>query len=123
MLFETLKADFSHKDERGSLVQLVHGGYKQINVIKSVRGMRRGGHYHKFNREAFYVVSGSCEVCFEKDGAVERSIFTAGDFFQIEPYVGHTFHYLEDTVLVGLYDEGVEMDNGEKDIVSLEKTE
>ena len=121
MLYEILQTDFCHEDERGSLVQLVHGGYKQINVIKSKGGMVRGGHYHKLNREAFYVVSGSCEVCFTRDGAEEKSVFSAGDFFEIGPYVGHTFNYLEDTVLVGLYDVGVEMPDGGKDIYPVEE--
>ena len=116
MLCEMLKTDFHHEDERGSLVQLVHDGYKQVNVITSRGGMVRGGHYHKFNREAFYVVSGSCEVSFTRDEEGEKHIFSAGDFFQIFPGVGHTFSYLEDTVLIGLYDLGVEMDDGEKDI-------
>lgn len=121
MLYEIIKTDFHHEDERGSLVQLVHKGYKQVNVIKSKGGMVRGGHYHKLNREAFYVVSGSCEVCFTKEGVKEKGIFSAHDFFEIGPYVGHTFNYLEDTVLVGLYDIGVEMPDGGKDIFPIKE--
>ena len=120
-MFDLLRIDFRHEDERGSLVQLVHEGYKQVNVITSKGGVVRGGHYHKLNREAFYVVSGSCEVCFTRDGTMEKNVFSAGDFFEIGPYVGHTFNYLEDTVLVGLYDRGVELDDGGKDIFPTEE--
>lgn len=115
-MYDMLMTDFVHEDDRGSLVQLVHEGYKQVNVIRSKGGVTRGGHYHKFNREAFYVVSGTCEVILTKDEVEERKTFSSGDFFRIEPFVGHTFRYLEDTVLVGLYDKGVELTNGVKDI-------
>ena len=55
MLIQFLKPDFEHTDERGKLVQLVHDGWKQVNVIESKAGQIRGNHYHKVNREAFYV--------------------------------------------------------------------
>lgn len=120
MLFERLTPDFCYQDSRGSLVQLVHNGYKQMNVITSKAGMIRGGHYHKVNYEAFYVVSGSCEVTFIQDGPEETQTFTAGDFFRIAPYIGHVFNYTQDTILIGLYDNGVENSNGEKDIFPIE---
>lgn len=62
MLIEKLKTDFEFQDERGTLTQLVRRGYSQVNVITSKGGMLRGGHYHKLNTEAFYIVSGSCKV-------------------------------------------------------------
>lgn len=120
-MVEILKPDFLHEDERGKLVQLVHDGYRQINVITSKAGGIRGGHYHKNNREAFYVVKGACEVIFTRDGRKESHGFQAGDFFEIEPGTGHTFRYLEDTVLIGLYDLGVEEKNGKKDIYPIEE--
>ena len=56
-MITVIKPDFVFEDERGSLVQLVHEGYKQINVVTSKAGVKRGRHYHKLNREGFYVVS------------------------------------------------------------------
>ena len=38
--------------------------------------------------------------------------------FLVEEYVRHTFEYLEDTYLVGLYTSGVEKPDGTKDIHS-----
>lgn len=104
--------DFQFRDERGELVQLVHDGFRQINVITSKKGVVRGGHFHKRNREAFYIVSGKLELAV--DG--ETSLFETGDFFQIEPYDSHSFYFLEDTVLVSMYSDGVEEKNGNKDI-------
>ena len=123
MLYKILKTDFCHEDDRGSLVQLVHEGYKQINVIQSKKSVVRGGHYHKLNYEAFYIVSGSCEVHFAKNRVEETNVFSTGDFFKIDPYVSHTFNYLEDTIMVGLYDMGVELAGGKKDIYLMDSIE
>ena len=60
MLIERLNTDFEHKDDRGTLVQLVRKGYSQINVITSKSGVFRGGHFHKLNTEAFYIIEGKC---------------------------------------------------------------
>lgn len=104
--------DFRFSDHRGELVQLIHEGYRQINVITSKKGVVRGGHYHKENREAFYIVSGKLELTV--DGRTSR--FQTGDFFGIEPYDKHSFFFLEDTILVSMYSNGVELENGGKDI-------
>lgn len=106
------KTDFEFADERGTLVQLIHEGYRQINVITSKKGVFRGGHYHKENEEAFYIVSGSLKVVVED----QEYFFQAGDFFGIEPNDMHSFYFLEDTTLVSMYSNGVEKENGEKDI-------
>lgn len=121
MLIERLKPDFEHVDERGSLIQLVRRGYSQVNVITSAGGVFRGGHYHKMNTEAFYMIKGRCSVTARKDGIEETEEFVAGDFFRIGPYVSHDFDYLEDAVLVSMYSLGVELDNGEMDSFVLEK--
>lgn len=61
-MLRVIKTDFEFSDDRGTITQLIHGGYKQINVITSKKGVFRGGHYHKENREAFYVVSGALKL-------------------------------------------------------------
>lgn len=118
MLIQILKTDFQFKDERGTLTQLIHNGFKQVNVISSCGGVRRGGHYHRFNREAFYVITGRLELFARKDGQTENHIFGTGDFFSIAPHICHDFLFLEDTVLVSMYDKGVELPDGTKDIIA-----
>lgn len=113
-MLKVIKTDFAFTDERGTLVQLIHEGYRQINVITSRKGVVRGGHYHKQNEEAFYIVSGELDV--EVNGETTR--FKAGDFFGIEPFDMHSFRFLEDTVLVSMYSSGVELPDGSKDIFS-----
>ena len=111
-MLKIIKTDFEFSDDRGTLVQLIHEGYRQINVITSKKDVFRGGHYHKDNEEAFYVVSGSLKV----DVNGQEFTFSAGDFFGIEANDMHSFYFLEDTTLVSMYSMGVEKDNGEKDI-------
>lgn len=115
-MIKILQPDFKFGDERGTLVQLVRDGYKQVNVITSKKGCKRGGHYHKLNHEVFYVVSGAIELIARHDGKEESYRFGGGDMFDIPPLVAHDFVFQDDTILIGLYDKGVELANGEKDI-------
>lgn len=111
-MLKLLKTDFHFADDRGTIEQLVHQGYRQVNVITSKKGVVRGNHYHKLNDEAFYIVSGALELTVNS----EKMVFQKGDFFGIEPYDMHSFLYLEDTVLVSMYSSGVELPDGTKDM-------
>ena len=111
-MLKIIKTDFEFSDNRGTLVQLIHEGYRQINVITSKKGVIRGGHYHKQNEEAFYIVQGKVKVTVNGN----EHTFEAGDFFGIEANDMHSFLFIEDTTLVSMYSIGVELENGEKDI-------
>lgn len=111
-MLKVLKTDFEFSDERGTITQLIHEGYKQINVITSKKGVFRGGHYHKENDEAFYIVSGSLKVTVNEN----TYDFHSGDFFGIEANDMHSFLFTEDTLLVSMYSNGVEHQDGSKDI-------
>jgi len=115
-LYEYLKPDFSFSDERGFLYQLCREGWKQVNVSQTIKGTFRGGHYHKQTKEAFFIVSGEVEVTLEKDKQIEKQTFKKGDFFMILPFVVHSFDFKDDTLMVALYDIGVEKMDGSKDI-------
>lgn len=119
-LFELLTPDFQFGDERGSLTQLVHQGYTQVNVLTTKAGVLRGGHYHKRSTEAFFVVSGRLTVEFRRDSEMQTESFREGAFFQIPPYVSHSMRFEEDTVLVAMYDIPVENADGSKDIYAKE---
>ncbi len=111
-MLRVIKTDFEFSDDRGTITQLIHDGYKQVNVITSKKGVFRGGHYHKENREAFYVVSGALKL----DVNGQMHAFKSGDFFGIDPFDMHSFLFEEDTTLVSMYSEGVEKADGTKDI-------
>lgn len=111
-MLKIMNTDFNFEDDRGSIVQLIHSGYKQINVIKSKAGVFRGGHYHKKNDEAFYIISGKLEITVNN----EKFTFSSGDFFGIEANDVHNFYFIDDTLLVSMYSNGVELFDGTKDI-------
>lgn len=119
-LVTILKPDFKYDDQRGSLVQLVHEEYKQFNVVTTHAGVFRGGHYHKINKEAFYVITGKFQLILDRDGIHEEYTFGAGDMFEIEPYVLHGFNYIEESTLVAMYNIGVELADGGMDSYTLE---
>lgn len=119
-IIERLEVDFNFKDERGSLTQLVHNGFSQINVLISKKGVTRGGHFHKRAIECFYVVSGSVIVDAKKENDEEQAHFTQGQFFKITQNVIHSMHFPEDCVLVAMYDICVENEDGSKDIYPAE---
>lgn len=116
-MLDILKPDFEFADDRGQIVQLVRQGFSQINIVTSFAGHKRGGHFHRFNKEAFYVIDGNIDVVVEKNETVEKYSFRKGDMFIIHPKVVHYFTFLEDTILIGMYDKGIELENGQKDIV------
>lgn len=117
MLVEILQPNFVYEDDRGTMTQLVREGFKQINVITSKANSFRGGHYHRLNREAFYIVSGKIELILQKGEETETQQFSTGDMFMINPFISHDFFYITDTTIISMYDCGVELADGEKDIV------
>ena len=118
-LLEIIEPDFSFTDERGTLAQIAHEGVAQVNAVFTKKGAVRGNyHYHKHASETFYILSGSVRVTARSEGEEETRVFGAGDAFRIPPLVRHTFAYLEDTYLVGLYSARVELPDGTKDIIT-----
>ena len=123
MLVNILAPEFDLENEKGRLTQLVSSGWNQYNVITSLEGCVRGNHYHKINKEAFYIIKGKIHLILEMDGKKEDYIFKEQDMFMILPYQNHIFEYLEETILVSMYDIGVEMDGGKMDIYTLDEAE
>ena len=115
-LYNIRSLDFQFKDARGSLAQLVHEGFSQVNVLESGAGATRGAHFHKRATEAFYVVNGSVEVTLMNKEKTECVTFRQGDFFEIVPFVLHNMYFPEDCLMVQLYSIPVENADGTKDI-------
>jgi len=120
MLIRMLQPDFIYSDARGNLTQLCRSGYTQINVVTSIGGSFRGGHYHKKCSEAFFVVKGSFDLLVSKDDLKEKYTFRENDMFLVPPFIVHSFDFINDTVLVAMYDTGVELSDGTKDIFQVE---
>lgn len=111
-----LKPDFEFNDDRGKLLQLLHGEIAQVNYVESNPSSLRGGHYHKLNKETFFIIDGEVDVTVRKDGKEESYSFKSGDMFSIEKNVTHSFDYKKFTTLIVTYDKGVELPDGTKDI-------
>jgi mannose-6-phosphate isomerase-like protein (cupin superfamily) len=97
-----LKPEYSRIDERGKLIQLISGDWKQANLIEIKRGHKFGGHYHKKKNEFFYVLKGHVMVMVSKDDITQSVFVTEGGCFLIEPYDKHTFEAIEDTLIIEL---------------------
>ncbi len=115
-MLRILKPDFEFNDERGRLMQLMHGECSQVNFVESKPSSVRGGHFHKLNRETFFIIDGEVEVTVKKDSEKETYLFRSGDMFEIEKNVVHSFDYKKESRLIVVYDKGVELSDGTKDI-------
>lgn len=121
-LIEILSPDFTFTDDRGTITQIVHGGFSQINAVFTKAGKLRGNfHYHEHTKELFYIISGKIRLTVKYNGVTEEYTFSDGDMFMVNENVRHTFMYLEDTYLVGLYTVPVEKEDGTKDIITDEE--
>lgn len=117
-MISKLEVDFNHSDERGKICQILSIPNSQVNYLFTKKGGKRGQHYHKKNKEIFYIISGKIKIdAYEVANHDKKAdyIFEDGDLFMVEPFVMHNFTFLEDTQMVVIYDLGVEKDN-EKDI-------
>lgn len=110
-MVKQLRPDFEFDDSRGRICQILSIANSQVNYLFTKKGERRGRHYHKENREFFYMVSGKVRLHAEAVGNAwekEEHIFQTGDLFLVEPFVVHDLTFLEDTQMVAVYDVGVE---------------
>lgn len=118
-LVEILTPDFTFSDDRGTLTQLVSGGYSQVNTVFTKKGKVRGNfHYHEHTKEVFYVMKGKIRLTVSDGEKTEEHVFSDGDMFLVPENVRHTFLYEEDTFLTVLYTNPVENADGTKDIIS-----
>ena len=104
-------AEFTRQDQRGSLVQLATGNWKQVNVLFIKRNETFGGHYHLLKEELFIVMRGEVGVQVTKDKRGRVYHFHAGDSFIIEPNDVHTILAYEDSQLVELVTETFSKDD------------
>lgn len=115
MMIKRIEPDFVHTDERGEICQILSVPVSQVNYLFTKKGAKRGRHYHKENREIFYVISGAVTLSAESvtnETVREEYTFRTGDLFQIEPYTMHDLVFIEDTQMIAFYDIGVQQ--GEK---------
>ena len=115
-MINIVRPDFEYSDDRGSLIQLVHKDFEQFNIIKTKKGVCRGGHYHKNSIERFYIISGRLELHVSKNNTNKKYILKKDDYFEVSPYTIHSMYFLEDCIMISMYNKCVEYSDGTKDI-------
>lgn len=85
--------EYTHKDHRRQLSQLLTADLKQINSYEANKGARLGDHYHKITYEYFYITKGS----FILEVNNKSQIVTRKSLFVIEPNERHTLECLSPT--------------------------
>ncbi len=92
-----------HEDDRGRFIQVWRGkDFEEINFLEIRKGVTRGDHYHKRNRELMVVTRGRLRLQVESrtTGATTEQVLEQGDCIVIEPYDLHTLTAEEDSSLV-----------------------
>ena len=66
-MIEFIDSYFNFKDERGSISGIINKDlWEEVNFITSEKGVSRGGHYHKYTKELFFILHGEIEVVTQK---------------------------------------------------------
>lgn len=92
------------KDERGEIVEVAEGDFKEFLMISSKKGSIRANHYHLKGGHLCYIVSGKMRYA-ESDhhyGQPSSRIVGAGEAVFTGPIVPHAMEFLEDTLMVCL---------------------
>lgn len=91
---EHLSTYMIHEDDRGAFFGITHKyTWGEINFIETKKNVIRGGHYHKYTKELFYILEGEIAITVNHLVTKETHSFIAkkGMIFVIDPYEVHTF--------------------------------
>lgn len=89
-------------DDRGEIHRLRVGG-KRVNMLFSKKDVMRSGYLH--NHKTFsFVISGKVEVWSLGDSGTDKTIYGPHSYFQVNSYVPHILHFLEDTIILEFWE-------------------
>ena len=93
-----------NKTDKGMFYNFSYGDWKEANYVETKKNAIRGGHYHKVNRECFFILSGKVQFTIQdtKTGAMNEFTVTNMECITIEPFVTHWLLALEDSSWVSL---------------------
>lgn len=94
-----------YEDERGVIQDLLVGSFDAVTEIFTVRGAKRGNHYHKLTTQWTYIVSGKMLILTQtpeekKQGAISQRVYWPREMACEEPGVVHAWQALEDTTVL-----------------------
>ena len=102
-----------NEDDRGSFKGIVNKyGWGEINIIRTVSGVTRGNHYHRFTKELFFILEGRIHVVIRNIVTNEEWDFvaTSNRAFIVDPYELHRFDTLEDSVWLNMLSHRLDKD-------------
>jgi dTDP-4-dehydrorhamnose 3,5-epimerase-like enzyme len=102
------------KDDRGAFYGITHKyTWGEINFIETRKGVVRGGHYHKYTKELFYILDGEIEIFVQNLVSREERTFLAkaGMVFVLDPYELHTFRTLTDAKWINMLSHKMDDEN------------
>lgn len=97
--------EYKREDERGSLIQVNTGTWRQFNLLTIYKDKKFGGHYHKHKKELFYLLKGEIriDILYVNTHKSESVLLKPhSNFLIIEPYESHTITANEDSTLIEL---------------------
>lgn len=109
-----IKPNFEHKDERGTLREIIRGHHWwQLNEYERKKGTIAGNHYHKKINEFFFIIKGKVKVNIfnvetEKS---EEFIANTGNAFTVFKNEAHALKFIEDTIFITLLSENFDESN------------
>jgi dTDP-4-dehydrorhamnose 3,5-epimerase-like enzyme len=92
-------------DDKGMFYNVsTEGMWAEMNFVTTNKDVVRGGHYHKWNVELFFMLSGMVRVEEENVKTGERRTYNAVamEKFVIQPYWRHTVTAMENSTWVSL---------------------
>lgn len=90
-------------EEKGEFVQVSYReDIRHVAIFEIKDGFSRGGHYHEYKDETFYIVNGRIRAVFRDIDSEEREehILLEGDKVHIEPRLAHIFYGIDDALVV-----------------------
>jgi len=91
------------EEERGEFVQVAYQeAMRHLAAFEIRKGFSRGSHYHEKKEEIFYIFQGKIKASFLDMGTLQREekVLQKGDKIRVNPFCGHLFHGLEDTLVI-----------------------
>ena len=104
----TINTEYERSDERGRLIQINSGEWKQVNYLLIKQGQTFGGHYHKKKKEIFYIIEGKLRMIVQnmkQPDIIHDFVMKDGDTVLIEPFDLHILTALADVKVIELLSE------------------
>ena len=92
------------KDGRGSISDIFYKhNINHVAIIKSIKGAKRGDHYHKKTTQYMYITKGSLEYWYKKFNSKinpKKKILKVGDLVMTPPFEMHALRMISNNEFI-----------------------